>query len=622
MADSNIIRMQAVLARSMLLLSLTAMTAAAPSGLPVVEANDNRTTAGVLRNDTLTIHLVVKMATWYPEAPDGPHVDVAAFGEEGKAPSIPGPLIRIPEGTTIVASVTNELTDSTVWIRGLVSRPSSTVDSTSIRPGQSRTFTFNAGKPGTYFYYASPGVINRKPGREREQLSGAFIVDERGAKTADRVFMINIWGETVDSERYDNAVAINGKSWPYTERIAANIGDSLRWRIINPSVRGHPMHLHGFYFHVNSVGSIIADTMLKGDRREFAVTKHMVAGSTMSMSWTPNRPGNWLFHCHFTPHVNEGARLGHMPEHGDMHNDPDPMKHMAGLVMGITVSDPQHRYRTMTPILPLRRLHLYVQDRPATGNSGLVTSYILQRDSRPPARDSVEKAGQPIVLTRNQPTRVTIVNRAHAATSVHWHGIELESYNDGVAGWSGSSTNLAPMIAPNDSLTVNLILPRTGTFIYHTHLNDMEQITSGAYGPIVVLDAGERFDPEIDHVVTIGWNGRGRFPNIRIALNGDSSPPPLVLERGRTHRFRIVNIGAAARFNFTLRQDSTIMTWSPAAKDGFDLTQFLRTPRPAVQLVSTGETFDAEWTPRRKGEYLLTVVNSGRLYNKMKVIVR
>ena len=64
MADSNIIRMQAVLARSMLLLSLTAMTAAAPSGLPVVEANDNRTTAGVLRNDTLTIHLVVKMAAW------------------------------------------------------------------------------------------------------------------------------------------------------------------------------------------------------------------------------------------------------------------------------------------------------------------------------------------------------------------------------------------------------------------------------------------------------------------------------------------------------------------------------------------------------------------------------
>src|SRR6476619_568027 len=92
---------------SLLVLSLTAMTAATRSGPPVVEANDNRTPAGDLRNDTLTIHLVVKTATWYPEAPDGPHVDVAAFGEEGKAPSIPGPLIRVPEGTTIVASVSN-----------------------------------------------------------------------------------------------------------------------------------------------------------------------------------------------------------------------------------------------------------------------------------------------------------------------------------------------------------------------------------------------------------------------------------------------------------------------------------------------------------------------------------
>jgi FtsP/CotA-like multicopper oxidase with cupredoxin domain len=614
--------MHPVLSRSVLLLSLTAMTATRPSAPPIVEANDNRAPAGVLRNDTLTIHLVVRMATWYPEAPDGPHIDVAAFAEAGKAPSIPGPLIRVPEGTTIVASISNELTDSAVWIRGLVSRPASTIDSTAIRPGQSRTFTFNAGKPGTYFYSASPGTINRTPSREREQIAGAFIVDERGEKPDDRVFMINIWGETQDSGRYSNAVAINGKSWPYTERLAVNIGDSLRWRVINASVRGHPMHLHGFYFHVNSRGSMIADTMLKGDRREFAVTRHMVAFSTMSMRWSPNRPGNWLFHCHFTPHVNETARLGYRSAPGDMHHDADPMKHMAGLVIGINVSDPDHRYRPTTPVLPLRKLHLYAQDRPASATSPLVTSYILQRDSRPPAKDSIEKAGQVIVLTRNQPTRVTIVNRAHAATSVHWHGIELESFSDGVAGWSGTPTNLAPMIAPNDSFIANLILPRTGTFIYHTHLNDMEQITSGAYGPIVVLDAGEKFDPETDHVLTIGWNGRGVFPNIQIALNGDSAPPPLVLKHGRTHRFRIVNIGAAARFNFTLRQDSTIMTWRPAAKDGFDLAQFARAPRPAVQLVSAGETFDTEWNPPRKGEYLLTVVNSGRVYNKMKVIVR
>jgi len=589
---------------------------------PVVIANDNRAAAGTLQRDTLRIQLVVKMARWHPEAEDGPFVDVAAFAEHGAEPRIPGPLIRVREGTTIVATVGNELADSALWVHGLASRPAANLDSTKIQPGRSHTFTFNAGKPGTYYYYATPGVISRA-GSEREQLSGAFIVDAAGARIDDRVMMINIWGQRRDSTHYDNAVAINGKSWPYTERIAVNLGDSARWRVINASIRAHPMHLHGFYYHVTSRGSILADTMLQGDRREFVVTRHMVPGSTMFMNWTPNRPGNWLFHCHFTPHVNESARLSLNASHDDTHGDvADPMKHMAGLVMGVTVMDPDHRYRPLRPILPLRRLRLYAQDRAAAPGRPYAMSYILQRDSRPPAADSIEPAGQPIVVTRNQPTRVTIVNRAHEATSVHWHGIELESYSDGVAGWSGMEKTLAPMIAPNDSFIANLILPRTGTFIYHTHLNDLVQVSSGAYGPIVVLDAGQRWDPETDHVLTIGWLGRGAFPNLHIALNGDSAPPPLVIDRRLTHRFRIVNIGAATRFNFVLRRDSTVMTWHPLAKDGFDLPQFAQTPRPASVLVSTGETFEAEWKPPRKGDYMLTVANGARVYNRMKIIAR
>lgn len=73
--------------------------------LPVIEANDNRKPAGVLKNDTLKINLVVQMARWYPEAGDGPFVEVAALAEEGHAPTVPGPLIRVPTGTTIIATV-------------------------------------------------------------------------------------------------------------------------------------------------------------------------------------------------------------------------------------------------------------------------------------------------------------------------------------------------------------------------------------------------------------------------------------------------------------------------------------------------------------------------------------
>ena len=591
--------------------------------LAVATANDNRAPAGVLARDTLRLNLVVRMARWYPEDPDGPFVDVPAFSEEGKGPSIPGPLIRVFEGTTIVATVRNELPDSTVWVHGLYKRPVKANDSTSVRPRRSHTFTFNAGAPGTYFYFAKAGKLNSLV-REREQLSGAFVVDRRGARVDDRILMMNIWAEPVDSTHLNSALAINGKSWPNTERFAANIGDTLHWRVINATIRAHPMHLHGFYYRIGSRGTFRADTLVAPDDQENVVTNHMLPGATMDIKWSPNRPGNWLFHCHITPHVDHSARLGYKAEHGDMHAAMDPMKHMSGLVIGINVGDSQNVYRGEKTNVPVRRLRLYANERRATSSSRLATSYVLQRGLNPPAKDSVEPPGQVILLKQNEPTEVTIVNHAHAATSVHWHGIELESYNDGVAGWSGVAKTVAPMIAPNDSFTARLILPRAGTFIYHTHLNDIEQLASGAYGPIVVLEPGRKFDPETDHVFTIGWGGRVPRPNFRLAINGrDSIAAPVTFTYRKTHRMRIVNIGAGGIFDFVLRRDTSVMTWRPVAKDGAELPASAQRLVPARRGVSVGETFDAEWTPPARGDYMLTASNrGGRIYARQKITVR
>src|SRR5215217_6871534 len=181
-----------------LTLSMLGVGTTTPADLPVVEANDNRTPAGSLGDDTLRIRLIVKMARWYPEGADGPHVDVAVFAEEGKSPSIPGPLIRVIEGTTVVATVRNELSDSILSVTGLMRRPASKPDELKVRPGNETTVTFNAGSPGTYLYFARVRERNTDF-REREQLAGAFVVDARGARTDDRIFMINIWGEPRDS---------------------------------------------------------------------------------------------------------------------------------------------------------------------------------------------------------------------------------------------------------------------------------------------------------------------------------------------------------------------------------------------------------------------------------------
>ena len=58
--------------------------------------------------------------------------------------------------------------------------------------------------------------------------------------------------------------------------------------------------------------------------------------------------------------------------------------------------------------------------------------------------DSVEIPGSPLVLTRGELTYITIVNRLSAATAVHWHGMELPSYYDGVTGLSGNAAGRAP----------------------------------------------------------------------------------------------------------------------------------------------------------------------------------
>src|SRR5688572_30821127 len=200
---------------------------ASTAELPVVKPNDNRVAAGARRGDTLTLNLVVNRARWFPGAANGQSVVVEALAEEGKAPQIPAPLIRVPTGTHIVATIRNALPDSTVTVHGLHMRPAAGWGTMRLAPGERHTVRFTAGEPGTYSYFATIGRV-AFPEVERETAAGAFIVDSAGARGDDRVFVINIWGNAPDPARPTNALAINGKTWPYTERLSASLGESVR----------------------------------------------------------------------------------------------------------------------------------------------------------------------------------------------------------------------------------------------------------------------------------------------------------------------------------------------------------------------------------------------------------
>src|SRR5215469_5671801 len=67
--------------------------------LPRVASNDNRGSAGRLADGVLDLRLDIRRASWCPEDPNGGHLNVFAFAEEDGPPQIPGPLVRVPQGT-------------------------------------------------------------------------------------------------------------------------------------------------------------------------------------------------------------------------------------------------------------------------------------------------------------------------------------------------------------------------------------------------------------------------------------------------------------------------------------------------------------------------------------------
>ena len=586
-------------------LSLALLLSACRStpALPLVQANDNRIPAGHLQDGVLHLELEVRMARWYPEADDGAWIDVPVFAERGKAPQVPGPLIRVPTGTTIELTLENRL-DSTITVHGLLTRPADALDSTAIAPHERHTFRFAAGAPGTYLYWANRHPDDRD--NEQEQLAGALVVDSTGAVPPDRIFVINIWSESPDSIHYRNALAINGKSWPNSEHLTYTTGDSVRWRWVNASLRNHPMHLHGFFFRVEGHGSALSDTILAPEDRPLAVTEAIRPRSTAMLAWLPTRPGHWLVHCHLAFHViPESARLDSLPAPGH--------EHMAGLVLGIEVQ-PSPEWRDAERLDP-RRLRFVIDELPSHADSIRTVGITIEGEGQTGAARS---PGPVLVVRQNKPTDVTVVNRLSESTAIHWHGLELESWSDGVAGMSGRGTMRAPPVMPGDSFVAHLTMPRAGTFIYHTHLHDVSQLTGGLYGPIVVLPPGVAWDPRRDHVVVLGWDGPADPPFLLV--NGTRTGAPLTIEADVEHRYRFINIGPAGREPFSLRHGEALVTWQPVGRDGADLPPALRKPGPARVVLDVGTTFDVRWTPA-PGRYLLEVGKAGSPQYWSQVIV-
>jgi FtsP/CotA-like multicopper oxidase with cupredoxin domain len=284
---------------------------------------------------------------------------------------------------------------------------------------------------------------------------------------------------------------------------------------------------------------------------------------------------------------------------------------MAGLVLEIHVLPNPKIAKPVRPDVPPRELELIALADPGRYGKDPGLGFALQEGNAQNLA-SVHIPGPPMILTRGQPVAIRVRNRLAEPLAIHWHGIELQSYFDGVPGVSGAGTHIMPPIAPGDSFVARFTPPRAGTFIYHSHIDDVRQLSSGLYGALVVLEPGQAFDPDTDRIMLLSVGGPAN--DAPLLLNGSTHPEPIELRVGTNYRFRFINI---MPYNpplaISLLSGDAPVSWRALAKDGADLPPRHATTRPARQVIAVGETYDFEFQPQSTGELHLDILRTAIL---------
>ena len=338
----------------------------------------------------------------------------------------------------------------------------------------------------------------------------------------------------------------------------------------------------------------------------------------MAITWTPERTGNWLFHCHVMTHVSPTLHVDGSPKAPAAHDHvSDPGAGMTGMVLGVTVDGAEPTASWPAEPSDARKLTLSMQEKPHRFGNAPTLAFSLDDDEK---GAGARVPGPTLVLTRGEPVEITLVNRLSQATAIHWHGMELESYYDGVHGWGRTGQRVTPMIEPGSSFVVRFTPPRTGTFMYHTHLHDQRQLTSGLYGAMLVVDPGETFDEATDHVLVLGRDGPQ--PGAPVVINGTGDADD-TWSAGTSHRLRLINITPDDILVVSVSGRDGPVNWTPLTKDGAPVGGDGRVV-PAKQLIAVGETYDFAFSAPSAPTTLWIEVRStgGRWMVQRRVIVR
>lgn len=239
--------------------------------------------------------------------------------------------------------------------------------------------------------------------------------------------------------------------------------------------------------------------------------------------------------------------------------------------------------------------------------------------------------------------RVLVNNRLDVPTTVHWHGMLVPCYMDGVPG-----INQLP-IPPQSAVLYEYPLRQHGTYWYHSHYRFQEQ--TGLSGPLIIDAKDEPYSYDHDVVVFLSdWLNQspdGIIPQIRgteaataavkpienaeftfpgekrfvvdvnypgFLLNGHSSAKPwtLKVQQGDRIRLRFINGSTSSFFQAALDGHQMHLI----AADG----QYIEPLEIDNLVLGTAERYDALVTVKESGSFTLHAAALGTSQQALGVI--
>jgi FtsP/CotA-like multicopper oxidase with cupredoxin domain len=203
--------------------------------------------------------------------------------------------------------------------------------------------------------------------------------------------------------------------------------------------------------------------------------------------------------------------------------------------------------------------------------------------------------------------RIYVTNRLDAPTTVHWHGLLLPSGMDGVGGVSQKA------IQPGETFKYEFPLKQHGTFMYHSHHDEMTQMQLGMTGLFIIHPAvPEPNPPDRDYAIMLSeWlievGARRPDPNEMtdfniFTMNGRAFPgtQPLLAQTGERVRVRLGNLSSMSHHTIHLHGHFLKVTDT----DGGHIPEAGQWPETTV-IMPTGSTRTFEVGPVYPGDWAM-----------------